>query len=1085
LPLRRDANSVTNRHLASHPPIRVGLVSRGVARAALAVTLLATLLILSAPASAVTPKQASKRAVAAFGSAKPGRGVIVYGVVNPLRSGANVTQRTRGGGTRHVITVGNERSFFFYEDGAPYRAYPHPGRVALVGASTGKVRLSGPLTRRPRVNGARPAFKRVFIGDPFAPVDTFIGLNNSPPKSDARFAVVKQDTPKLITLTGSDDDGDLLTFEITKPPDHGTLSGQPPDVVYTPDPLYLGADDFHFKTNDGDATSNAAKVTVSVRPRGIPPIVMTSSGCTSYTEQTPAVEIDPAVIVTDADDTTLDSASIRIATNKEGADDLRFTDQNGIAGSYDDNTGVLRLFGTASVANYQAALRSVRYRNLAVGNPSAIKDIEFTANDAGGDSAVATKQVCIIEAGPNDKPVGGTSEGALNYTENDGKVPIDPDFFITDPDSANLSGATVKFAASLSSEEEEIGPGGPSTSTSTYVAPEDELALTPSPQNGITGTWDDANGVLTLSGTSSVANYEAAIRSVTYENHSEDPSDATRAIRFQISDGAANSVASSRGILVTPVNDAPVATASDGVTAYTEGDPLTAVDPGLAVGDVDNEELQGAQVKIASGFQPGDDLVYVDQLGISADAYNTETGELTLSGTASVADYETALRSIEFRGTDDDPPASKSVQFVVNDGELDSAPSAKTIAVTPVNDAPVLDSSDDAASYTEGAGAVTVDGGITAADVDSDDFVGATVQITGNYSSGEDTLVLTGDNGDITAADFDSETGTLTLSGSASVAAYQAALRSVKYDNSSDNPSTAPRTVSFQVDDDGAENNLSNTVTRDIGVTAVNDAPAVTTSEGSTSYTIGDEGTQVDPDLTVTDADDTNLEGATAQITSGLEEGDELVFADLENGITAEAYDGESGTLTLSGSASVAEYEAALRSIRFRTTALTPLPRTVDFTVNDGDAGSAAASKSIDLVTPPPTNVAPVVTTSPGSTAYGSTDPEVAIDPDLTLADADDTNLEGAVVRIGAEELDTSDVLGFVAQNGITGEYASGALTLTGSATVAQYEAALRSVTFSSEGAYPTSRTIEFTVNDGDVDSLGASKTVSVGGPTF
>ena len=1074
--MRRGANSVTNRHLASHPPTRVGLVSRGVAAAALAVTLFATLLALAAPASAVTPKQASKRAIAAFGSAKPGRAVIVYGVVNPLRSGANVTQRTRGGGTRHVITVGNERSFFFYEDGAPYRAYPHPGRVALVGASTGKVRLSGRLTRRPRVNGARPAFKRVFIGDPFAPVDTFIGLSNSPPKSDARFAVVKQDTPKLITLTGSDDDGDLLTFEITKPPDHGMLSGQPPDVVYTPDPLYLGADDFHFKTNDGDATSNAAKVTVSVRPRGIPPIVTTSSGCTSYTEQTPAVAVDPALTVTDADDTTLDSATVRIATNKEGADDLRFTDQNGISGSYDDNSGVLQLVGTATIAQYQDALRSVTYRNLAVGNPAGTKDIEFTANDAGGNSLPATKQVCIVEAGPNDKPVGGTSEGALNYIENDGPVPIDPDFFITDPDSANLSGATVKFALSQSSEEEEVGPGGPGTSTSTYVAPEDELAFTD--QNGITGSWDDVNGVLTLSGSSSVANYQAAIRSVTYENHSEDPSDAARAIRFQITDaGGANSVASSRGVLVTPVNDAPVATASDGVTAYTEGDPLTAVDPGLTVGDVDNEELQGAQVRISDGFQSGDDLVYVNQLGISG-VYNTGTGVLTLSGTASVADYETALRSIEFRGTDDDPPASKDVEFVVNDGELDSAPSTKTIAVTPVNDSPVLDASDDAASYTEGDGAVAVDGGITAADVDSDNFAGATVQITGNYSSGEDVLAIAEQNG--ISGTFDSETGTLIISGDASLADYQTALQSVTSENTSDNPSTATRTVTFQVDDGGAENNLSNAVTRDIGVTAVNDAPAVTTSEGSTSYTIGDDsGSEVDNALTVGDPDDTNIESAQVRIASGFESGDELVFIDGPD--IQGVYNTGTGVLALSGSAPVADYEAALRSVKFKTTAVSPsLTRSVEFTVNDGDADSAAATKSIDLVAPP-TNLAPVVVTSVGSTSYVSGDPGVAIDSALTVTD-DETNLESATVRIPSGELDGSDALGWEDQNGISGGYdpENGVLNLSGSASVADYQTALRSITFSTNGPGDTVRNIEFTVNDGDLESEVAVKTVSV-----
>ncbi|HKP90940.1 MAG TPA: Ig-like domain-containing protein [Thermoleophilaceae bacterium] len=1039
------------------------------------------MLAFAGSASAVTPKQASKRAVAAFGSAKPGRAVIVYGVANALRPGARITQPTAGKRARHVIDVGKQSAFLFYEDGAPYSGYPHPGRVALVGEANGKVRLSGPVTRRPRVNGARPAFKRVFIGDPFAPVDTFVALSNKPPAANPRSASVKRDTAKLITLTGSDDDGDLLTFFITKGPDHGTLSGVPPDVVYTPAPGYVGADDFHFKTDDSDAVSNAAKVSITVRPRGNPAVVTASSGCTSYTEQTPAVVVDPAIAVTDADDTVLDSATVRIATNREEADDLRFTDQNGISGSYDDDTGVLLLSGESSIANYQAALRSVRYRNLSVGTPAATKNIEFRANDAGGDSAPATKQVCITEAGPNDKPVGGTSEGALNYTENDGPVPIDPDFFITDADSANLSGAIVKFAASQASEEEEIGTGGPGASTSTYVPPEDVLAF--NPQNGITGTWDDVNGVLTLSGTSSVANYEAAIRSVTYENTSEDPSDATRAIRFQLTDAdGANSVASSRGILVTPVNDAPVVTASDGVTAYTEGDPATTVDSGLTTGDVDNTELQGGTVKIADGFQSGDDLIYVDQLGISG-VYSTGTGELTLSGTASVADYETALRSIQFRGTDDDPPATKTVEFVVNDGELDSATSSKTIAVTPVNDSPVLGASGAALSYTEGDGAVAADDGITVSDVDSPNLAGATAQITGNYNSGEDSLSFEEQNG--IGGTFDSETGTLILSGSASQADYQTALRSITYSNSSENPSTATRTVSFQVDDGASSDNLSNLATRDIAVTAVNDAPSVTTSGGSTTYTEGDsEGVLVDDALSIADPDDDNLESASVRIATGFDAGDELVYNEFA-GIVGN-YDSETGVLTLTGTASVVDYTTALRSIAFRTTAESPsASKSVEFTVNDGDLDSEVASKAIDVVQPP-TNVAPVVVNSAGSTSYGSGDPAVAVDPALTVTDADDTNLEGATVRITAG-FDSSDVLGFADTDDITASYdpENGVLNLGGTASVADYEAALRSVTFSSNGANPSARTVEFKANDGDLDSLPSSKLIDIGPPTF
>lgn len=1058
--------------------------------AALVLTLCAALLLAAAaPASAVTRKKATNKALSALGSKKGNKAVIVFGLKKPLRAGTRVTTTKP---SRLVIKVGRERAFFYYEDLKPFKPYPHAGRVALVGARSGKVRLSKRITRRPLVNGTVPVFLksakqyrspefRVFAkaSDPAPPAapEAAAAAGNKNPKADKQDVTVKKNKPKHITLTASDEDGEMLMFEITKQPDHGTLSGQLPYPIYTPDTNYLGKDKFAFKARDDQHDSNTAHVSIDVVPLGTPPTVTTSSGCTAYTEQTPAVTVDNVLNVSDPDDTKLDSASVRISANFQESDDLLFTDQNGISGSYDDSTGVLTLTGDASVANYQTALRSVRYRNLASSIPSATKGIEFTANDAGSDSAPATKQICIAEGGgtDNNRPVGGTSEGALLYTENDGPVPIDSEFFLSDPDSSNLTGATVKFTTSQPSEEDEIFQGGPGTAVFNFFPAEDDLAFTD--QNGITGSYNDTNGVLTLTGTASVANYQAALRSVTYENSSENPSAEPRTTRFQVTDSTgALSVANTRGIYVTPVNDAPVVTPTDGVASYTEGDPATTVDSGLTVGDVDDTDIEGGQVKISSGFEAGDDLIYVNQLGI-AGVYNTGTGVLTLTGTASTADYQTALRSIHFRGTSDNPPASKTVEFVVNDGDLDSATATRDIAVTGVNDKPVLDTTDTALSYTEGDGQVAVDPAIAATDVDSATFAGATVQITGGFNSSDDSLWSTDVPG-ITGV-YDSQTGTLTLSGTASVADYQTALGSVTYENSSDNPSTT-RTISFQVDDGAANDNLSDPVTRDIDITPVNDAPVVTTSDSSTEYTVGGTGIAVDSALTLTDADDVSIESAQVRISSGFESGDDLVYVDQPP--IAGVYNTGTGVLTLTGTATVADYETALRSIQYRHTGDNPsASRTVEFTVNDGDASSNAASKSIDVVTPP-TGEAPVVTTSADSSSYtlgdsaGST-----VDGALTVTDADDTNIESAHVQI--EGYEPGDDLVYVSQLGITGTFDSetGVLPLTGTASLADYETALRSIKFRHFGDNQSAlRSVAFRVNDGDFDSAFSLKPIDL-----
>jgi protein involved in polysaccharide export with SLBB domain len=53
-------------------------------------------------------------------------------------------------------------------------------------------------------------------------------------------------------------------------------------------------------------------------------------------------------------------------------------------------------------------------------------------------------------------------------------------------------------------------------------------------QNGIKGQYDDAKGVLTLQGAATVNQYEAALRSVSYENASEDLLDADRNVTFDV-----------------------------------------------------------------------------------------------------------------------------------------------------------------------------------------------------------------------------------------------------------------------------------------------------------------------------------------------------------------------------------------------------------------------------------------------------------------------------------------------------------------------------------------------------------------------
>ncbi|MFP4435661.1 MAG: hypothetical protein ACLFVO_00120 [Chloroflexaceae bacterium] len=105
-------------------------------------------------------------------------------------------------------------------------------------------------------------------------------------------------------------------------------------------------------------------------------------------------------------------------------------------------------------------------------------------------------------------------------------------------------------------------------------------------------------------------------------------------------------------------------------------------------------------------------------------------------------------------------------------------------------------------AYAEDDPATPIDPALTV--VDGNDILsGATVQITGGYVENEDLLAFSAQSG-ITGS-FDPVSGTLTLSGNVTPAAYQAALRSVTYRNLSNAPSIAPRVVTFRVDDGTAQ----------------------------------------------------------------------------------------------------------------------------------------------------------------------------------------------------------------------------------------------------------------------------------------
>ena len=91
---------------------------------------------------------------------------------------------------------------------------------------------------------------------------------NDAPVADPQNITTQEGTAIEVVLSGSDIEGDLLTYAIVTQPLYGTLTGAAPNLLYTPETGFTGNDMFTFKVNDGELDSNSATVNISVTPAG-------------------------------------------------------------------------------------------------------------------------------------------------------------------------------------------------------------------------------------------------------------------------------------------------------------------------------------------------------------------------------------------------------------------------------------------------------------------------------------------------------------------------------------------------------------------------------------------------------------------------------------------------------------------------------------------------------------------------------------------------------------------------------------------------------------------------------------------------
>ncbi len=455
---------------------------------------------------------------------------------------------------------------------------------------------------------------------------------NDAPLAAARTITTDEDTVVSLTLTGSDQENSALTFTIVTPPAHGTLSGTVPDLIYTPEANYHGADEFTFTVSDGELTSTPASVAITATSVNDAPLAAAQSLTTD--------EDSPLPVVLTGSDPDGDTLTFTVATppahgtlsgtapnltyipdaDWHGSDAIEFTVSDGTA------TSETALITVSVLPVNDAPLAAAA---TATGQEDAPLPVFLSGSDADGDALTFA-----VTVPPAHGALSGTAPN-LTYTPDADWHGADSFAFTVADSSAASTAAIVSITIAAAND-------APLASAQTLTTAEDN-ALT------VTLTGSDADGDAlsyiivslpahgTLSGTPPELTYTPDA-----DWHGADT------FTYAVTDGPAVSEPAGISIAVTPVNDQPVATAQAVTGTEDSALPVT-----LTAADAD-----------------GDVLTF---------AITLPPAHGNLSGTAPNLIY---TPDGNWNGLD-------SFSFTVSDAAETSPPVAVTLEITPVNDAPV------------------------------------------------------------------------------------------------------------------------------------------------------------------------------------------------------------------------------------------------------------------------------------------------------------------------------------------------------------------------------------------------------------
>ncbi|MFP4089544.1 MAG: tandem-95 repeat protein, partial [Cyclobacteriaceae bacterium] len=696
------------------------------------------------------------------------------------------------------------------------------------------------------------------------------------------------------------------------------------NTVVVPAPNYFGDLQVNAVVNDGQVNSNTVTLTINVTNVNDAPVLAgIEKDPIRYSRNDPPVAITNSMTIEDIDNANLTSASVIFNTSNSSffysadEDELLFTSQAGITGSWQPAEARLLLSGNASVRDYEAAIRSIRYVNNSATPTPISRRISIRVNDGNLNS---NEQIRIIGIDDSNVPPQLSDINVGSFVE-DGSVTLNAQLFADNYSDDLDPFNNVIFIVTLPSH------GVLSVDGTTIT--DSDLSLE---EGGYRLDFNEVNEI----------EYRPA------PNYNGNDSFLWTA---QDQQGAVG-VDAAVNFTILSVPDAPritapstITTNEDVVFTFVDTRKITVEDP-----DADTGELI-ISLSVSEGLLTFINESILEELTF-IEGDGKEDSKLSFRGTMS--DINSALTSLQYRSAANFN-GNDILQLTVSDQVTDEVRQNIPIEIRPVNDPPRISGVEtEVLVYQENQEPVTISETLVIQDIDNDNLTAATVTIDQNYVQGHDMLSFT-PSGGISGRQ---QGNRLILTGNASLQAYQDVLRTVAYANSSDVPSTARRRISFQVTDTG--NGTSNSSGRLLDVIPADDSLLLSSQQTEPMFfQAGGQPLLIAETLDILDPDDSTLTSALILIDSitYLSQEDSLLLPEID--FAEVSWNDAEGSLLISGEASIAAYLQVLQQLAYLNTSTEPSlgERIVSITV----FRSGMASNTLDLSISLAVNEPPVI----------------------------------------------------------------------------------------------------------------------------